>query len=235
MVRLYQLGSDLSEGYLQGRREHYVPPVLCPACGMTGCYSIDLPCVDVDKAGIKIPGKPVPPEVFAELKKQLQPLYPAGFPVQKSQGLGLLKAEARGKLNDLIGFVGAGLCCFKKEKLKELNRSGIEPIQSFPVHFSPKSAWFGKIVEGQIQGLVSFGNTTHPKGEWKECPHCGWHDMRSLDASKICIKKSSVPQKGDFFGVRQWGQIMIVTERFKECAKNILRNANFTEVTVVDE
>jgi hypothetical protein len=194
-----------------------------------------MPMVDITKANIKLPGKPVTPDVFKQIKTSLQPLYPKGFIVQKGQGLGLMEAEVCGELNDLIVFSGAGLCCFKKESLEKLNRTGITPIQMFPLIFETGSKWDGKIVEGAVHGLVSFGCAIHPQNELKECEHCGGYNLKRLDESKICIKRSSIPMEGDFFAVKEWGTVHIVTERFKEACFGVLNNASFTEVPIVEK
>ena len=235
-MKIFELHHKLLSGaYLQGSREFHLPPVRCPVCGDLGAYSVNLPGVDPRKIGVKIPGKIVTPEIFADLKAKLQPFYPAGFTVQKCQGLGLLQASARGKLQDLVLFCGAGLCCFKAEALEKLNQSGIQPIQAFPVLFNKRSAWSGKIVEGQVHGTVSFGNSVHPSGKLIECPYCGGYNFKRLDTTKICINRNSIPKAGDFFAVKQWGTIHMVTERFKNAAESILANALFVEVTLVDE
>ncbi len=235
-MKLFQLSNKSGWGYLQGMSERMLPPVYCPVCkSMTGCSNGNFPCIDVKKIDFEIPGIPVKVEVFAELKRKLQPIYPADFEVQFSQSLGVAIVQAKGRIGDLIGFVGSGLCCFKTEALEKLNQSGITPIQAYPVRFKRKSEWEGKIVEGQIQGHLSLGNATHPDGKMTECPICGRDNLRELQDSRMCIKRSSVPAVGDFFAIKHWADSIIVTERFKSAAENFLNNVAFIEVPVVNE
>lgn len=214
----------------------YLPPVYCPACkSMAGRNNGSFPCINPEKVDFEIPGIPVKVEVFTDLKQKLQPLYPVGFTVLFSQKFGLLTVEAKGRIGDLVGHIGSGLCCFKTEALEKLNQSGITPIQAYPVRFKRKSEWNGKIVEGQIQGHVSLGNATCPDGRMTECQICGRDNLRELDDSKMCIKRSSIPELGDFFAVKHWADSIIVTERFKLAAEKILNNVGFIEIPVVDD
>ncbi|MEI7733559.1 MAG: double-CXXCG motif protein [Verrucomicrobiota bacterium] len=235
-MKLYELSlKDPWKGCLHGGRVRNTPPVVCPKCGWRMTESVDLPSVDPSKFDFFLPGKPIPVESWVEIKPRLAPYYPPGFPVQQQQSLGPLHTSSQGKLEGMFVSVGSGICCFEKDLFLKFMETEVYPIQAFPVFFKRKSKYEGRLVEGHSHGVVSFGNSIHPRGELRTCELCGMNNILQLIDARICIKKSSLPTQGDYFAVQEWGSVRIVTERFRDCAAPIFANLSFREVPVVDE
>lgn len=75
----------------------------------------------------------------------------------------------------------------------------------------------------------------HSAGQLSVCELCGNNNIRVLEPERLAIKKSSIPPSGDLFAVREWGDILVVTERFRQCSEGILRNAKFRQIPVLQE
>ena len=233
-MKLYDLDlKDRFAGFLQCIAPHYTPPILCPKCGWASCPSLTLPCVDVGET--PIPGRPVTPLVFQQVARALTPFYPQGFPVRQQQCLGQPSAQSRGKPGLAVVQIGAGVSCFDGDTFARLNATGIAPIQAVPVRFRKNHKSAGRYVAAQATGLVSMSRHFHPTGQLSVCEICGQMNLSKRDPERIAIKRSSIPDSGDFFAILEWGEVLVVTERFRDCAAGLFPELVFREIPVLDD
>jgi hypothetical protein len=234
LMKLYELDlKDRFAGWVQGTPKWYTPPILCPKCGWASCPALTLPCVDIGKT--PLPGKPVTPAQFEEVVKVLTPYYPPGFPVQQQQCIGQTTAETRGKPGLATVLIGAGISCFDKDAFAELLARGIHPIQNIPIRLPKKSKYAGQYVQVQASALVTMSRHFHPTGDLRVCGTCGQMNLHKRDPERIAIVRSSIPHSGDFFAIKEWGELLVVTERFRGAAAGLFPELTFRELPLHDE
>ncbi len=235
--RLFSLLSrdEGPRGELWGNHRWIVAAVVCPRCGVRMALNYPLPAVDLSDIEDRIPGKWMAPEQFAELAPLLRRKVPKALPVRPQQSFGRYRAELKGKPCDLVSSMSGGWDCVTEDAYRALVGGGLKGLVGTPVEVVGKRGKGIRLVQLQVQRLVHLGKPTLPAKGLTYCDICRRHDMRSIDMTKLSVTRSSIPRTGDFLGAYEWDVGPIVTERFREIASRILRNAEFRELPITDE
>ncbi len=223
------------QGELWGRHRWIVAAVVCPKCGVRMTFNYPLPAADLTPVEASIPGKWMTPEQFSDLKPLLRPYVPARLPVRPQQSFGPYRAELKGKPGDLLASMSGGWDCVTEEAFQALVAGGLKGLVGTPVELTGKRGKGLRLVQLQVEALVHLGKPTLPEKGLTYCGICDRHDMRTIDPKRLTVRRSSIPRKGDVFGAFEWRVGPLVTQRFRDVAAGILRNAEFEEIPLVDD
>lgn len=236
-VRLFSLmGHDTGpRGELWGEHRWRVAAILCPKCGARTWSNYPLPAVDLSDIADQIPGTWMTPEQFADLEPLLRRKVPKKLPVRPQQRYGRYRAELKGKPGDLVLSMSGGWDCVTEEAFGALVEGGLRDLVGTSVEVVGKRGKGMQLIQLQVEALVHLGQPTLPAKGLVYCGICGRHDMRSIDLGKLSVRRASIPRRGDFLGAFEWDVGPIVTDRFRDIASPVLRNAEFRELPIVDE
>lgn len=172
---------------------------------------------------------------FIKLAAAIRPYVPKYLPLKDGLEFGPLLGELRGRPGDLISTMGAGINCVRSEKFKVLSKQ-LPDLIGVPAQVKSRLKPRVQITEFQVQGLLAMGSGNFSGGHEVHCPVCDRiTNLLRIQRSEITVKRASLPRKGCVFGLRDWGSVLLVTERFKDVASVLLDNAKFDEVAIVDD
>lgn len=195
-----------------------------------------MPCINPAPFKALLTTRPIKPEAFKPISDAVREVVPSHLPVGPSQCFGVCKAELKGKPTNPMCVVGNGYRCLTTEALDQIRKSGLQ-LQAGKVEIidTRKRKLGSHVWIIQVDGVFSLGTSAYPTEGLRLCDECGRHNIRELQAQRVSAKRSSLPKRGDVFGVQEWAGGIYVTDRFREMAAPFLNQAQFQEVQIVEE
>lgn len=240
-VRLFRMWpkADCEGSELEGERKWALPNIRCPSCSLTTGPKRVYPCVDLSRLTDTTPfinPRPVSVERFQELCETVRPIVPAHLPLEKCIGLGPFSAVATVPLQDYAVAFLWGSPLFKTDAFERVLNSGNLKLQHCRAKITLGVTNPFEMMELQIDGFVSLANRNLPSEGLRVCPLCGNNNIKELPSERVVVKRSSVPEDGDYFDLVEFPTAPIVTGRLKDAIESAgVSNVRFDEIEILDE
>lgn len=221
-MRFYEVRPTHYKVSIQDGRRWGLPGVHCPTCAATWT-SVGLSWPSIDLSAHPDAAKLTPRlekdfNEFIRLREAVRPLVPSGVELKPGTDFGPAIGPAKGTKFGALTMGFPWMMLARPEGVAFLKAEGVRGVKAAftELKFKGKPQ---EILELQIEPFGRVHPDCLPPNPPRPCATCGRRGLVLPDP--ILLDLASLPTDRDIFRLTDFGQVIVVTDRFVEAAKRL--------------